>query len=218
MVDHADTIGTRNTSPTPREQEAKRKHVERIHFREDSVRGTDQQKREREERYARSTRQITIKKSRNASESPEVGSHTTEATHHRSQSEGGSNNKAYKGHDTTVEDKLIQSEDEDDLILGTPLGTYILRTKGTKNNTGTHTPVGKTWDKGITPQGIIVDEEFSRQRNWEDLKRNFEEQFSYEDSGFSGGSTQNNTDQKVKRPITQEEFDELKRKSEEKLK
>ena len=61
MVDHEDTISTRSTSPTPREQEAERKHVERMHFQEDNVRRIDQQKREREreERYARRTRQKT---------------------------------------------------------------------------------------------------------------------------------------------------------------
>ena len=51
------------------------------------------------------------------------------------------------------------------------------------------------------------------------MKRNFEVQFSYEDSGFSGESTHNNnTDQEVKKPISQEEFDELRSKFEERLK
>jgi hypothetical protein len=62
MVDHEDTTSTRSTSPTPREREAERKHVERMQFQEDSVRRTDQQKREREERYARRTRQRTTEK------------------------------------------------------------------------------------------------------------------------------------------------------------
>ena len=56
------------------------------------------------------------------------------------------------------------------------------------------------------------------QRKWEELKKNFEEQFSYEDSGFSGGNIQNNMDQEVKKPISQEEFDERRRKFEERLK
>ena len=152
MVDHEDATSTRSTSPTPREREAERKHVERMHSHEDSVRRTDQQKREREERYARRTRQRTTEKEegRNASEPPAIGSHTTEASHHRSQSEGGNNDKTYKGHNPTTEDTLTQSEDEDDLILGTPLGTYILRTKGTKENIGTHLPND---NKGKTPQG-----------------------------------------------------------------
>ena len=44
MVDHEDTISTRNTSTTPREQETMRKHVERMHFQEDDVRRTNQKK------------------------------------------------------------------------------------------------------------------------------------------------------------------------------
>ena len=47
---------------------------------------------------------------------------------------------------------------------------------------------------------------------------NFEKQFSYECSGFPAGSIQNNTYQEVKKCISQEEFDELRRKFEEKFK
>ena len=47
MVDHEDTTSTRSTSPTPREREAERKHVERIHSQEDNVKRTEQQKREK---------------------------------------------------------------------------------------------------------------------------------------------------------------------------
>ena len=147
MVDHEDTTSTRSTSPTPREREAERKHVERMHTREDSVKRNEQQKREREERYARRTRQRTTGKeeNRNASKPPAVGSHTTQPIHHRSQSEGGSNDRTYKGDEVTNEDNLAQegSKDEDDLILGTPLGTYVLRTKGIGKNTSTHTPVSE---------------------------------------------------------------------------
>ena len=219
MVDHEDTISTRSTSPTPREREAERKHVERMHFQDDSVRRTDQQKREREERYARRTRQRTTGKeeNRNASEPPTVGSHATETIHHRSHSEGGGKDKTYKGIESTNEEYLIKSEDEDDLILGTPLGTYVLRTKSTSNNTGTHTPIGEAQGKGKNPQKDRFVREFPNPRNWEELKRNFETQFSFEDSDFSGGSTQNNTDEEVKKPVTQEEFDELRRRFEERL-
>ena len=156
----------------------------------------------------------------NALELPAVGFHTTETIHHRSQSEGGGNDKTYKGHNTTIEDNLAQkgSEDEDDLILGSPLRTSVLRTKGTGKNTCTHTPVSEALDKGKTHQRNTTKEDLLNQRNWEGLKKNFEEQFSYEDFGFSGGSTQNNTDQEVRRSISQEEFDELRRDFEEKLK
>lgn len=47
MVDHEDTISTRNTSPTPRKWEAKKEHVERMHFQEDNVKRTDQQKKKK---------------------------------------------------------------------------------------------------------------------------------------------------------------------------
>ena len=56
MVDHEDTSNTKNTSPTPRKREAERMHVEPMHSQEDSVRRTDQQKREKKKRYARRTR------------------------------------------------------------------------------------------------------------------------------------------------------------------
>ena len=59
MVDLEDTSSTRSTSPILREQEAERKHVERMHSREDSVKRNEQQKREREDMYAKRTRQIT---------------------------------------------------------------------------------------------------------------------------------------------------------------
>ena len=192
-----------------------------MHFGDNSVRRNEQQKREREERYARRTRQRTTgeEENRNASEPPAVGSHTTKPIHQRSQSEGGGNDRTYKEDKDRNEDNSLhgESEDEDDLIIGTPLGTYVLRTKGTSENTGTHTPVSGAQDKGKTPQGNTTKEDLFTQRNWEELKRNFENQFSYEDSGFSGGSTQNNTDQEVKKPISQEEFDELRRKFEERL-
>ena len=127
-----------------------------MHSREDSVRGNEQQKREREERYARRTRQRTTgeEEYRNASEPPAVGSHTTKPIHHRSQSEGGSNDRTYKGDKDTNEDNSLQgeSEDEDDLIIGTPLGTYVLRTKGKSENTRMHTPESGVQDKGKTHQ------------------------------------------------------------------
>ena len=104
------------------------------------------------------------------------------------------------------------------MILGSPLGTYILRTKGTRNNTGNHTPIGESRDKGKIPQRNTVNEEFCKQRDWENLKKNFEKQFSYEDSDFFGENTQYNTDQEVKKPISQEEFEELRRKFEKRLK
>jgi hypothetical protein len=130
MVDHEDTSSTRSTSPTPREQEAEWRHVERMRSREESVKRNEQQKREREERYARRTRPRTEEREdiRNASEPPAVGSHTTKPIHHRSQSEGG-NDRPYEGGKDTNENDLAQSEDEDDLIIGTPLGTYVLRKK-----------------------------------------------------------------------------------------
>jgi hypothetical protein len=43
-------------------------------------------------------------------------------------------------------------------------------------------------------------EDIFNQKDWEGLKKNFEAQFSFEDTGFSGGSTQNNTDQGVSQP------------------
>ena len=103
------------------------------------------------------------------------------------------------------------------MILGTPLGTYVLRTNEIKDNADNHTPIGESRDKGKNPQRNPKEKEPPNQRNWENLKRNFEEQFSYEDSGFSRGSTQNNTDQEVNKPITQEEFDELRKIFEERL-
>ena len=195
--------------------------MERMHSREDRIRRTEQLKREREERYARRTRQRTTgsEESRYASEPPAVGSHTPKPIHQRSQSEGGGNGETSQGHEDLDEENLNQGEseeDEDDLIIGTPLGTYVLRTKGTGKTTGTHTPVDKAQDK--THQGNTTEEDLFDQRSWEKLRRNFEEQFSYEDSGFSRGSTQNQTDQEVKRPITQEKFDELRRKFEERFK
>jgi hypothetical protein len=177
------------------------------------------EKREREERYARRTRPRTEEREdiRNASEPPAVGSHTTKPIHHRSQSEGGGNNRTYQKEEKPIEDNLAQSEDEDDLIIGTPFGTYVLRTKGTGVNTGTHTPEGGAQGKGKNPQEDAT-EDLLNQRDWEGLKKKIEAQFSFEDSSFSGGSTQNNTDQGVKRPINQEEFDELRRRFEERLK
>ena len=56
MVDHEDTSSTRSTSPTPREQEAERRHVKRMHFGDNSVRQNEQQKREREKRGTRGVR------------------------------------------------------------------------------------------------------------------------------------------------------------------
>ena len=127
------------------------------------------------------TRQITTGKEENINvyEPPVVGSHTTQPIHHRNQSERGGNDRTYKGDKDTNEDNLAQEEseeDEDDLIISTPLGTYVLRTKGTCKNTGTHTPVGRAQDK--THQGITAEESLFNQRSWETLKRNFEEQFS----------------------------------------
>ena len=104
------------------------------------------------------------------------------------------------------------------MIPGTPLGTYVLRTKGTRDNTGTHNPIGETHDKGKFPQRNTIDKGLPNQKNWEKLKKIFEEQLSYEDSSLSEESIQNNTDQKVKKPISQKEFDKLRRKFEEKLK
>ena len=147
-----------------------------------------------------------------------MGSHTTEAIHHRSQSEGGGNDKIHKENDTANAENSNPSEDEDVLILGTPFETYILRTKGTRSNMCTHTPVGETKDKSKSPQRNPANEESSKQKGWENLRRNFEKQFSYEDSGYSGGSTQNTTDQEVKKHVSQEEFDELRKQFEEKLK
>ena len=126
-----------------------------MHSREDRIRRTEQLKREREERYARRTRQRTTgsEESRYASEPPAVGSHTPKPIHHRSQSEGGGNGETSKGHEDLNKENLNQEEseeDEDELIIGTPLGTYVLRTKGTKGNTDTHTSVGVTQDKGKT--------------------------------------------------------------------
>ena len=97
MVDHEDTSSTRNTSPTPKEQEAEGRHVEHMHFREDSVRRNKQQKRKKE-RYARRMHQRTTgeEKNRNASEPLAICSHTTKPIHQRSQSEGGGNDKTYK--------------------------------------------------------------------------------------------------------------------------
>ena len=210
MVDHEDASSTRSTSPTLREQEAEKKHVERMHSKENSVKRNEQQKREKEERYARRTRQRTTGKEehRNASEPPAIGSHTTQPIHHRSQSEEG-NDQIYKGDKDTNEDNVAQkgSEDKDDLILRTHLGTYVLRTKGTGKSTGTHTPVSGVRDKGKTYQGSATKEDFLNPKNWEKVKKKFEEQFTYKDSGFSGGSTQNQMHQEIKRPISQEEFD-----------
>jgi hypothetical protein len=93
-----------------------------------------------------------------------------------------------------------------------------LRTKGTNENTCTHTPVSGAQDKGKTHQRNTTDGNLFNQRNWEKLKRTFEEQFSYEDFGFSGGSTQNQRDQEAKRSFSQGEFDELRRKFDERLK
>ena len=194
--------------------------MERMHFQEDTVSRTDQQKRKREERYARRTRQRTKEKedTRNASKPPIIGTHTIKTNHQRSQSKGGNSSKTYKEDEEINNEHLAQkeSESEDDLIIGTPLGTYVLRTKDTRGNTGTHTPLDKAQDE--THQGNTANENLVNQRSWEKLKRNFEEQFSYKDSGFSGGSAQNNTDQEVKKPISQEEFDKLRRKFEERLK
>jgi hypothetical protein len=82
-----------------------------------------------------------------------------------------------------------------------------------------HTPVKETLEKGKTHRKDSSREDLFNRGNWEELKRNFEVQFNYEDSGFSGGNTHNNnTDQEVKKPISQEEFDELRRKFEERLK
>ena len=94
------------------------------------------------------------------------------------------------------------------MILETPLRTYVFRTKGTSDNTSTNTLGCGVQDKGKTPQGNTTKEKLSTQRNWEELKKNFEEHFSYKDSGFSGGSTQNNSNQGVKKRISQEKFDE----------
>jgi hypothetical protein len=78
--------------------------------------------------------------------------------------------------------------------------------------------VEETLDKGKTHRKSTSREDIFNQRNWKELKKNFEAQFSYEDSSFSGGSIQNNTDQEVRKPISQEEFDELRRKFEERPK
>ena len=83
----------------------------------------------------------------------------------------------------------------------------MLRAKGTSENT----------DKGKTHQGNTTKENLLNKRSREELKNNFEEQFNYEDFDFPGGSTQNNTNQGVRKPISQEEFDELRRKFEERL-
>jgi hypothetical protein len=177
--------------------------------------------RKKKKKYARRTRQRTTgeEENRNASEPPAVGSHTTKPVHHRNQSEGGGNDTTYKGDKNTNKDNSLpgESEDEDDLVLGTPLGTYILRTKGTSEDTTTNTKERRAKDKGKAQQGDTNKEDLPNRRTWEELKKNFETQFSYEDSGFSGGSTQNNTDQGVKRTISQEEFDDLRRKFEERL-
>ena len=160
MVDHEDTSSTRSTSPTPREQEAERRHVKRMHFGDNSVRQNEQQKREREERYARRTRQRTTgeEENRNASEPLAVGSHTTKPNHQRSQSEGGGNDRTYKDSDITENNPTQEeSKDKDDLIIGTPLGTYMLRTKGTGETTGTSNLGSGVQDKGKTPQSKMVD-------------------------------------------------------------
>jgi hypothetical protein len=109
MVDHEDTYSTRSTSPTPREQEAEWRHVERMHSREKSVRRNEQQKKEREERYARRMHQITTRKEENgnAYEPPAIGSHTPKPIHHRSQSKGGGNDKTYKVDRDTNEDNSL---------------------------------------------------------------------------------------------------------------
>ena len=60
------------------------------------------------------------------------------------------------------------------MFLDIPLGTYVLKTKNTRNNTGTHTPIDESHDKGKFP----VQRELSNQKNWEKLKRDFEEQFN----------------------------------------
>jgi hypothetical protein len=109
MVDHEDTSSTRSTSPTSREQEAKRRHVEHMHSRKEYVRRNEQQKRERDKRYARRTRQITTgeEENQNAYEPLAVGSHTTKPIHHRIQSEGGGNDKTYKRDRDTNEDNSL---------------------------------------------------------------------------------------------------------------
>ena len=171
MVDLEDTSSTRSTSPILREQEAERKHVERMHSREDSVKRNEQQKREREDMYAKRTRQITTWKEehRNAFEPPPVGSHTTKPIHHRSQSERGGNDRTYKRGKDTNEDNLAQegSDDEDDLILGTFFGTYVLRTKGINKSTDTHTPVSEAQGRGRTHQGNTAEENLFNQKNWD---------------------------------------------------
>ena len=51
-----------------------------------------------------------------------------------------------------TQQKTTQLKDEDDLIIGTPFGTYVLRAKGTSETTGTHTPGSGAQDKDKTPQ------------------------------------------------------------------
>lgn len=99
-----------------------------MHFQEDNVKCTEQQKKRnrKEVHEAYATNNHMKLKNMNDSKPPAVGSHTTETIHHKSQSEGGGIDKTYKGHENTNSDNFTQSGDEDDWILL----RHGLRTKG----------------------------------------------------------------------------------------
>ena len=125
--------------------------------------------------------------SRNALEPPAIGSHTPKPIHNRSQSEGGCNGETNEGHEDSNEDNFNQEEseeDDDDLIIGTPFGTYVLRTKGSKENISTHTLVRVTQDKGKTHQEDTLNMKPLIKEEWENLKRNFEETFKHKGPGI----------------------------------
>ena len=118
-----------------------------MQFRDDPVGWAEQQKRERDERYDRHTRQRTKgnEENKNAFEPPAIGFHTTKPTHTKSQSEG---------HEDLNEGNLDRGEfedDENDLVLGTPLKTCVLKPRSRRENGGTHTPKKEIQNKGKIP-------------------------------------------------------------------
>lgn len=136
----------------------------------------------RKEQEMRNTIDIRDKKTKKnegewvASEQLTVRSHITIPIHDRSQCEGGNNAEKNEWLEDPNEDNLNQrkvEEDDDDLVIGTPLKTYVLQTKSSSGNNGIHTLKGDIQDKGKNIRKILSIQLKipTTKENLEDLKK-----------------------------------------------
>lgn len=70
--------------------------------------------------------------------------------------------------------------DKNELVIGTPLGTYVLKIKNiTKGRMDFHTSEGEEQSKGETFQKHPYNKRFPKIEDLEDVKLNFEEKFKH---------------------------------------